>query len=110
MSKCPCCGSSIAADKVLVDLTANTLSFNSNTVKLTNGQADFAFALAESIHHTVPYDKLAGKVFGAQIPKTIRQSMSEYAHRLNRYIQPMGLKIICVRKEGYKMVEIGDPR
>ncbi len=105
MSKCPCCGGQVAdEDRLLVDLSSNTLQYRGRSIRVMSREAEMAAVLLRRAPQAVAPESMIHQVFGAFEPKDPRKLLSVYASFLRRNLWKLGWDVECIRGRGYRLV------
>lgn len=103
MTACPCCGAEVRADKPIVDLNTNTVTFNGRSAKLQPQEAEILSVIAARHPATVSRDYLIRRIWGALEPDNARNNISVRVTFMRKKLAPLGLGIKTVWRTGLRL-------
>lgn len=107
-SCCPLCGHSITEleNKIIVDLTSNTVITPMGGVHLPPKEAELAFILVKRMPTFVYHEVLYTYLWGGQEPALPDASLKVYISRLRKLLAPIGIEVENRTGCGYRMVKV----
>jgi DNA-binding response OmpR family regulator len=105
MTICPCCGSEIVGDPLIVDLGSNIAAFKDKHARMSPHMAALLHSLNQAYPATVTFDKLISDVYGVLEPDRAKDNVRQIAHQCKRAIDAFGFRIEAVWTVGYKLVK-----
>ncbi len=100
---CPCCGQRLVMrQRPHVDLTTDTLLYNTWAVHLTPSEAELLNMLLKQMPAVVMHDRLRMAVYGDQGGGHVDEDacIKVWLCRLRRVLKPTGLEIVTHYREG----------
>lgn len=103
---CPTCCQKLPIDQSpTVDLDNNVIVAHGRSAKLQPRQAEIAYALVERFPSVASHDRLCAAISGAGVDWTDERTISVHICHMRKIFEPLGLSIINVRKQGFRLVD-----
>lgn len=104
---CPCCGSNVVLDRLLVDLNTNTVSFGGKTVKARPRVVEMLSAMLDAHPRIASLDYLRASVWTNEEYVPARSIRTQVWHA-RQVTENLGWRVALVWKRGYRLERI-DP-
>ena len=101
---CPCCGGFVRADRPLVDLNSNSVSFRGQTVKLEPQETELLSLIAGSYPAPTHRDRIISRMWGTLEPDYAYNIVSVRIGRLRKKIKHLGLTLEPVHSFGPRLI------
>lgn len=99
MTTCPCCGSPVEKDAILICLDTNKLAvgWRDEPLQLGPMQAVFMHSLASASPRSVTRDRMIRDLWGINECESVDKCFDVHLYQLRRRIAPLDLRIVTVR-------------
>lgn len=105
LTTCACCGSQVNAQKPLVDLNTNTIAWGGNHTHLEPKRAELMATLVGAYPNVVLSARLLFALWGnTEDGDGSDDTLKVHITRTRQQIAPLGLRIVNVWGQGYKLV------
>lgn len=103
---CPCCWQPVPDNKVLIDYSSNSVTYNGRTFHASNHHIDlFGFLLAR-MPRPATHDEIIQAVWGDADPLSADKSIQVLIWGLRKKLVPaFGLRIETIYRRGYRLVK-----
>jgi DNA-binding response OmpR family regulator len=100
---CPTCGGTLRADRLVVDLDSNTVSYDGRRWRVTPKLVEFLFVLNRDWPRMVKDFHLRQSLWGNEAEDRCKTNLAIYACRSRQMLAPFGIDVERLPGKGYRL-------